>query len=646
MKTWLPVIPLRDLVAFPTVPAAFSLSRLSSVRALESALASDKRIFLAAQRSALVDDPGCHDIHAMGCICEILQNIKMPGGDVRMLVKGLERARVTEWNDDEGFYRVAVHVFPQEIDTGADLKTAMDNALSLFDKLVELSNGMYRNDMIADVREGNPATLADTMAAHLVAGFDEKQSLLETLSTLDRLNRITSLLKSHKANLQVDRKKNEGGIQLLRCSFCNKSQEEVAKLISGPNVLICDECVGVCNDILANRSQSTAGPAKPSPPALHLMLPRQAYDYLSERVVGQEKPKRSVSVSLYKHIRRLELWEKGVTPPQKDNILLIGPTGTGKTLLATTLAEILDVPFVACDATTLTEAGYIGDDVETSLSQLYAAAENDVERTQRGVIFIDEIDKIARRPTRANRDISGEGAQRGLLKMLGGAIVHFDHQHRNRQPNAKLVVINTAHILFVCAGAFAGLSRIIQRRLDGDAFGKSEDSSSGGTDSGADGLLQFVTGQDLVMYGFLPEFVARFATITVFSPLDRDSLIRIVSHPTRGVAAEYRSYFAAEGIELEFEDSAIAALVERSLAEESGARGLRSVVSSILDEVMFEIVGRRDVRKCIIHRGVIEERQPPILVGEDGGNVNLAAIKEQKPTKTTPSGRKRRPRNT
>jgi ATP-dependent Clp protease ATP-binding subunit ClpX len=385
----------------------------------------------------------------------------------------------------------------------------------------------------------------------------------------------------------------------LFCSFCGKSEDEVRKLIAGPSVFICGECVDLCNDMIREETQGDQGSegAKLNLPMPGELAPvptlsiKQIHAQLISRVVDQDRAARFVSVGIYKHLQRLKHASKDKHTPQKENILLIGPTGTGKTLLAQSLAAIVGIPFAISDATTLSETGYVGEDVESVLVELVKAAGNDVQRAHGGVVFIDEIDKVAARTqmqTHTNRDISGEGVQRGLLRMMEGGKVRVDLSNRNKHPGAQMVEIDTANILFICAGAFHGLDKQI-RESTGDPAAE----------------LQDVTAEDLIGYGLLPEFVGRFSSIAVLSYLRRDDLKKILTMPLYGVFAEQEWYFRALGVDLVFDESVVEAIAASAEEMVGGARSLRRVVADLLRDVLFEISDRPNIVRCLVEKAVV-----------------------------------------
>lgn len=402
-----------------------------------------------------------------------------------------------------------------------------------------------------------------------------------------------------------------GGSEQLLCSFCGKSQRQVKKLIAGPGVYICDECIDLCNEILDEEK------AAPAPVELErLPKPREIYSILCDYVIGQEEAKRTLSVAVYNHYKRVFRGSRDDDVElQKSNILLLGPTGCGKTLLAQTLARILNVPFAIADATTLTEAGYVGEDVENILLKLIQAADYDIKRAEMGIIYLDEVDKIARKADSPSitRDVSGEGVQQALLKILEGTQASVPPQGGRKHPHQELLTIDTTNILFICGGAFSGLEKIIERRIGkkGVGFG-AEIRSKVQRDVGA--LFAQVLPEDLLEYGLIPEFIGRLPVICSVHQLTEEDLIAILTQPKNALVKQYRKFFAYDGVELVFARDALEAIAQEAIKLETGARGLRSIIESALMNVMFELPSRRDVTKCVVTREVIEKKIEPTLV--------------------------------
>jgi ATP-dependent Clp protease ATP-binding subunit ClpX len=405
------------------------------------------------------------------------------------------------------------------------------------------------------------------------------------------------------------------GEQLL-CSFCGKPQRQVRKLIAGPGVFICDECIELCNEIIEEELR---------PPTTlethHLPTPQEMFGFLNEYVIGQDEAKRMLSVAVYNHYKRVRMAQDadGDIELGKSNILLLGPTGCGKTLLAQTMARSLDVPFAIADATALTEAGYVGEDVENILLKLIQAADFDIKKAETGIIYIDEIDKVARKSENPSitRDVSGEGVQQALLKILEGTVASVPPQGGRKHPHQDFLSIDTTNILFICGGAFAGLERIIERRVGRNAVGFGAEMTGGRAADDAD-LLQEVLPEDLVQFGLIPEFVGRMPVIGAVHQLDRDHLVEILVEPRNALTKQYQRFFEYDGAELVFHDDALAAIAERALARETGARGLRSIIEEALTDVMFELPSRSDISRCIVTRDTIERGVRPTLVTTGG----------------------------
>src|SRR5271154_335224 len=403
----------------------------------------------------------------------------------------------------------------------------------------------------------------------------------------------------------------EGNEQLL-CSFCGKSQRQVKKLIAGPGVYICDECIDLCNEIIDE--ELTAPPAFDIE---NLPKPREIYDVLDEYVVGQEMAKRALSVAVYNHYKRVQMQAAGNEDVElaKSNILLLGPTGCGKTLLAQTLARILNVPFAIADATALTEAGYVGEDVENILLKLIQAADYDVKKAETGIIYIDEVDKIARKADNPSitRDVSGEGVQQALLKILEGTTASVPPQGGRKHPHQEFLSIDTTNVLFICGGAFANLDKVIERRIghQGVGFG-AEIQSKEQRDTGE--IFEHCLPEDLIQYGLIPEFIGRLPVMSAVHQLTRDDLVSILVEPRNALVKQFQRFFSFDGIELVFSEDSLSSVADRALERETGARGLRSIIEEVLLEVQFELPSRRDVKKCVVTREVIDKGVSPTLV--------------------------------